>query len=126
MPRTRGVRRLLNPPGFDSTAAIVAEVEDTRNWQTGRYRNGTPLDLDDETQWQLTPAATLQISDCSRSLVFTLHWDTAAGRRASLAKVDALVGALGEFRTALVEEQKLYVARLRRARLAGPAKKKPE
>lgn len=45
---------------MQSTAAIVAEIEDTRRWLTGRFRKGTALSWDDEAAWNLTPDVTLE------------------------------------------------------------------
>lgn len=118
----RGHRFLLNPPGSQSTASIVAEIEDTRRWLTGRYRHGTPLDWDNETAWHLSPDVMLRISDCDRAITFAIEWDSAAKRRAARHKLDRMIEALVAFRAALEEEQRLYVLRLRAAGLAGPAK----
>lgn len=122
--KVRGKRMLLNNPGIETTAAIVAEVEDTRGWKDGCYRRGGALDWDDETPWNLTPESRLQLSDCSRSIMYTIQWETAAQRRGALAKVDRMIGALTAFREGLAEEQALYVARLAEAKRAGPPKKK--
>lgn len=119
----RGARLLLNLPGVQSTAAIVAEVEDTRRWQTGRFREGTPLNWDDNSEWSLVPDTVLKVSDCDRSVTFSIEWQSARHRRAALTKVDRLIEALVAFRAALAEEQRLYVARCRAARLAGPPPK---
>lgn len=118
--RFRGRRFLLNPSGVQSTAAVVAEIEDTRNWLTGRFRLGKPLHFDDETAWALSPDLTLKFSDCTRSVNFEIEWDSPKKRRAARQKVALMVEALTEFGVALEEEQRLYVQRLRAARLAGP------
>ena len=120
---TRGRRFLLNAPGVQSVAAIVAEVEDTRRWQTGRFRKGTLLHWDDDAAWNLTPDVMLKVSDCDRSVTFAIEWATAKHRRAALLKVDRMIEALTEFRAALADEQRLYVRRCRLARLAGPPPK---
>lgn len=122
--RVRGGRFLLNPPGAQSTAAVVAEIEDTRNWLTGRFRKGEALSLDDETEWNLSPEVTLKFSDCDRAVQFAIEWNSALKRRAARMKVDRMIEALTEFRAALDDEQRLYVGRLREARLAGPPPKK--
>lgn len=118
--RVRGRRCLLNPPGLESTAAIVAEVEDTRRWKAGRFRHGDPLSWDDEAHWSLVPETSLQLSNCDRSIRFEIRWETASERRGALLKVDRLIGALVEFRAALVDEQRLFVARVAEAKKAGP------
>lgn len=118
--RVRGRRCLLNPPGLESTGAIVAEVEDTRGWKPGRFRLGAPLAWDDDAAYNIAPYATLQISNCDRSIAFSIRWDDAAERRGALSKVDRMISALSEFRDALVDEQRLYVARVAEAKRAGP------
>lgn len=119
----RGRRFLLNAPGVQSSAAIVAEIEDTRRWQTGRFRRGELLHVDDDTSWHLAPDVTLKLADCTRSVTFEVGWDSALARRSALQKVDLMIEALTEFRGALADEQRLYVRRLRLARLAGPKPK---
>jgi hypothetical protein len=110
--RYRGARALLNRPGFHSTGAIVAEIEDTSGWRKGRDRDGKKIT---EDSW-ITPEMSFQISDCTRSIAFCLDLETAAGRENSLYKVDTLIDALTEFREALVDEQALFVERRRAAK----------
>lgn len=124
MKRWRGRRFLLNPPGLESTGAIVAEVEDTRGWKPGRFRLGTPLHWDEESAWALSPDVIFQVSDCTRVVGFSVRWESPEERRGALVKVDRMVTALTEFRAALVEEQALYVERVRLAKKAGPPPEK--
>lgn len=90
-----GRREMLNRPGFQTTAAIVAEIENT---EAGLPRWGEP-------------EYTLQLSDCDRSISFTLDMDTPEGRRNNLHKVDTMIRALTEFRKGLDIEQKRYARR---------------
>lgn len=96
-----GGRALLNPPGHQTTAAIVAEIEDTSDWKPGKDRNGEPL-----KRWNIKPNYTLQISDCDRSIRFTLGWEEAEDRKASLEKVDTLLRILKDFRKGVALEQR--------------------
>lgn len=108
----RGGRALLNRPGFESVAAIVAEVEDTGSWAEGCDRDGDPL----RGPWSCEPHVTLRITDCDRAIGLEIGWETAAARRNSLHKIDTLIGCLSEFREALADEQKRYVARRRKVK----------
>lgn len=121
--KVRGRRCLLNDAGVESTAAIVAEVEDTRGWKPGRYRKGLPLHWDEDATWSLSPDTRFQISNCDRSIAFSVGWETAGERRGTLRKVDRLIEALTLFRAALEDEQRLYVERVRLAKKAGPPPK---
>lgn len=118
--RIRGRRFLLNPSGIQSTAAIVAEIEDTRTWLAGRFRKGTPLHWDDDTAWNLEPDIMLKISDCDRAVTLAIEFGNGQKRRAALHEIDRMIEALTEFRVALEDEQGRYITRLREARLAGP------
>lgn len=106
-----GKRFLLNLPGVQSTAAIVAEVEDSSGWKPGTDGQGRPFDLVD--LWTLAPNVMLKVSDCDRSVNFAIGWQTAHERRAALVKVDRLIEALEAFREGLAVEQVLYVERTR-------------
>jgi len=94
-PKVRGARAMLNKPGFQSTAAIVAEVDNSDA-------------IDDDTRYY-GPNATLAISDCDRKVSFDFDYDTPEGRANNLHKVDTLIKVLTEFREALAIEQKVYV-----------------
>ena len=86
-----GARALLNLPGHESTAAIVAEI--TR--PSAEY-----------------PDITLVISDCSR--VIHLSFDrggTPDERENNLYKVDTLISVLREFRKGLVTMHRLQEKR---------------
>jgi hypothetical protein len=104
---------MLNPPGFHSTAAIVAEVEDTRDWKVGCDASGDPIALGDDAYKAEPSYAMLQISDCSRTVNLSIGFRTAGDRRDALVKVDRLVDALTEFRKGLVIEQERYVRRMK-------------
>jgi hypothetical protein len=109
--RYRGLRALLNRPGFHSTGAVVAEIEDTRGWRKGRDRDGKKITAD---SW-ITPEVSLQISDCTRSIAMCIDFETEADRENSLYKVDTLIDALERFRAALADEQERFVKRRRAA-----------
>lgn len=109
----RGRRFLLNPPGIQSTAAIVAEVEDSSRWPVGKDGDGRDLDLDPDKRWTLQPRTILQISNCDRSIAFAFDWNTAAQRRSGLVKIDKMVEALQALRAGLEEEHVRYAERVR-------------
>lgn len=114
----RGGRALLNLAPHHSTAAIVAEVEDTRGWKEGEVRGrpvGTTVegkrDEDADIRWELEPESTLQIANCDRSIAFEIDFSSESERRNALYKLDTLIGVLTEFREAVADEQRLYVER---------------
>ncbi|HYJ20832.1 MAG TPA: hypothetical protein VEW07_02270 [Solirubrobacterales bacterium] len=107
----RGARALLNLPMHSSTAAIVAEIEDTTCWEDGEVRGKA---VDGKRAWSLEPDYTLQIANCDRSISFELEFETSAERANNLHKVDTLIETLTRFREALADEQRLYAERAQR------------
>ena len=102
----RGNRALLNLPGFESTAAIVVEIQDTRSWKDG-------LDADGEkvSEWSI-PEYTFQFANCDRSIAFDLEWRTGAERENSLHKIDTMIESLKAFRKGVADEQRRYAKRM--------------
>lgn len=109
MPKRKfhGGRALLNLPGFHSTGAIVAEIENTSKWKAGKNAEGDPLD-----KWNCAPRYTLQLSDCARAINLDLDWyessDDDGNDENNLHKVDALIDALTKFRAGLAVEIERY------------------
>lgn len=101
-----GGRALLNRPGFQSTAAIVAEIEDTSAWKPGKDSEGDTL-----THWNPAPSINLQISDCSRVISFDFDMETRSGRLNGLHKIDTMIRLLAEFRSGLYAENERYAQR---------------
>jgi hypothetical protein len=93
-----GERHLLNQPGFHSTAAIVAEIEDT-------------ADLAPLPDYAPAPRYTLMISDCYKVVNIEIDFSSEEERENSLNKVDLMLSALTAFRQGLVKEQDLYAQR---------------
>lgn len=100
---------MLNLPGHQSTAALVAEIEDTgpaNKTQSRRDHN---------------PNYTLQISNCDRSISFEIdsfnyvYRDESEGRRASfendLHKLDTMIDLLTRFRAGVALEQNRFARR---------------
>lgn len=116
--RYHGRRALLNLPGLHSTAAIVAEVEDTSTWRAGRDRDGDPIN----TSYQCTPKSMLQIANCDRSILFQVDVDDSGEMPNNLHKLDTLIDALVQLRAGLVVEQERYEAR--KAALAEKRRKR--
>jgi hypothetical protein len=116
----RGGRSLLNLSPFATTAAIVAEVEDTRGWKDGEVRGrpigetrkGEKQDDADDLRWEVEPESTFQIANCDRSIAFEIDWQTPSERANTLHKLDTMVGVLTEFRDAVADEQRLYAERI--------------
>jgi hypothetical protein len=93
--KVRGKRALLNLPGFESTAAIVFEIQDTRQEKSNNlYAN--------------SPEYVFQLSDCSRSINFEFDFRTPESQENNLYKVDTMIEVLKAGRRALVAEHALY------------------
>jgi hypothetical protein len=107
MHKLRGGRAMLNQAGHESTAAMVAEVEDTRGWKEGCDGDGDEI----KSKWALEPDTVLRISDCDRAVGLSIQWDTEEDRENALFKVDTMIALLRDFRKGLVAEQRLYVKR---------------
>ena len=108
-----GGRHLLNNSGFHSTAAIVAEIEDTSGWKPGRDRDGDPIN---NSRWVGQPRVIFQISNCDRSIAFECDgFHDVDAMDNDLAKVDKLIGALTKFRNGLAIEQARYKDRVKAA-----------
>jgi hypothetical protein len=99
-----GRRALLNLPGHESSAAIVAEIEDTSTWKKGTGYDGKKL----EPYSDIEPRVILQIANCDRSIVFNCSMDTEQEQENTLHKVMALIAALTEFRDGLLIEFPRY------------------
>lgn len=110
-PNYRGGRGLLNLPGFQSTAAIVTEIEDTSHWPEGCDEDGKEF-RPGGAAWVRHPNYTFQIANCDRSIEFDLNMGTPEGHENNLHKLDTMIRALRAFRKALAEEQQLYEQRL--------------
>lgn len=109
MPRkVHGARGLLNLPGHHSTAAIVAEIEDTSTWIAGKGRGGEPL-----SRYTATPEATLVISDCENKVNIELDLDSDNNLRNSLYKLDTIINSLRKARRGLIIEAARYKRRER-------------
>lgn len=107
--KVHGKRSLLNPPGYQSTGAIVAEVEDSSAWK--KDCDATGKLLVDSGEWSLQPTATLQFSDCDRVVRYIIEFHDSDSRKGSLNKIDKMIDALNLFRVGVVTEQERYVER---------------
>jgi hypothetical protein len=92
--QVHGGRSLLNMPGHHSTAAIVAECDDT----VSREIN------DDDDGYRLQPNITCKITDCDSSVNIEFDVSTANQLENSLFKVDAMIDALMGMRDGLIIE----------------------
>ncbi len=102
-----GTGTLLNNPGFHSTAAIMATVEDSSEWVEEASDKKTYTSA-------ITPETVLNISDCDRTIRMDFDWDSEEARQNSLDKVDKMLLALTTFRASLQLEQERYVARTKK------------
>lgn len=108
--KVHGHRSLLNQTGFGSTAAIVAEIENSESWKPGCDREGTPLK--DSGSWGIMPDVNLAISDCSRQISFDSpetndpeSWDN------FLFKIDTMIEALTALKKGAEIERKRFETR---------------
>lgn len=95
-----GGRALLNLPGHQATAAIVAEIEDTA---------GRPVE-----EYVRRPRFCFQIANCDRSIAFDLDFDSEDERANNLYKLDTMIKALTEFRVGVAVENERFAERRRR------------
>lgn len=107
--KVHGSRALLNQPGHHSTAAIVAEIEDTRDWIVGRGRGGADLQ-----RYNAAPLSTFTITDCDSKVNIEVGFDSDNGLENSLHKVDTMISALRKLRRGLVLEGARYAERAKR------------
>lgn len=96
-----GKRALLNGPGFQTTAAIVAEIEDTSTWV-----------VDVKDRYLPEPRIVLQFANCDRSISFIVDVDD-TNYANDLAKVQTMISALKAFERGLKIERERYVGRKR-------------
>jgi hypothetical protein len=97
-----GGRALLNKAGYQSTAAIVAEIENTESVEQDRYYR---------------PRYTLQLSNCDRSISFDIEMHDAAARANSLHKVRTMIKHLQAFEKGLVLENQRTTLRQKARRV---------
>lgn len=117
MPRKRrtrwhGKRAMLNGPGHGTTAAIVAEIEDTSTWDEGKDSYGD----DYSDRYIPAPSFVFQIANCDRSIAFEFEFDTDAARTNNVQKIDTMVACLEALKAGLILETERYV---NRKKLAG-------
>lgn len=103
-----GGRGLLNPyPGQQTTAAIVAEVQD----MSGKEYEPKP-----DSGYVIAPETVLQIANCDRSIAFEFNFWDAETRANNIEKIDTMLDALKKFRRGLVTETKRYEDRQARCK----------
>jgi hypothetical protein len=107
MPRkVYGWRGLLNLPGHGSSAAIVAEIEDTSGWPEGKGRDGEEL-----SRYNFTPHSSLIITDCDNKVSLEIDLETENEVTNTLHKIDEMINALTELREGVEIEGPRAVAR---------------
>lgn len=94
-----GSRALLNLPGHHTTAAIVAEIENTSRWPEGKSREGRDLD-----RYNAQPEITCRITDCDNAVNIEFDVDTPNSVENSLHKIDTMIAALRAMRRGIVAE----------------------
>lgn len=100
---------MLNRPGHQSTASIVAEIEDTSKWKEGKDKDGEDLNGNKfRIYGSAAPDYIFQISDCDRSISFDIEIGSRSSRANTLYKLDAMIDTLTKFREGIVEECKLF------------------
>lgn len=89
-----GGRALLNLPGYHSTAAIVAEVDNTSQ----------RVITDEDDGYRLKPEITCKITDCDSAVNIEFDVDTANQLENSLFKLDTMIEVLSSMREGLIAE----------------------
>lgn len=119
MPKRKwhGWRGMLNLTGYQSTASMVAEIEDTG---VRTPKGWSPHDR---------PAYTLQFSNCDRSIAFELDFYAPTDKVAmeqdfenNLYKIDQMIEGLQAFRDGLKTEQDRYRRRWTKWKRDNPGK----
>lgn len=100
-----GKRALLNGPGYHTTGAIVAEIEDTSTWPEDKNGRGNDL-----SRWD-GPRYVLQISDCSRPISISLDLESEEDFANNLHKLDTMIDALTSMRAGVIIEQERLAER---------------
>jgi hypothetical protein len=101
-----GGRALLNLPGHHSTAAIVAEIENTVDWEDGKGRGGEEL-----TRYNAEPFTALIVTDCDNKVNIELDIDSQNSCDNTLHKIDTMLDALKKLRRGVVVERGRYIKR---------------
>lgn len=104
-----GGRSLLNLPGHESTAAIVAEIENTSTWKAGKGHNGKDL----KHTWEAEPSMMLQFANCDRSISFSTSIADKDEYSNTLHKIDTMIDLLVEFRSGIIVEYERYNERVK-------------
>src|SRR5437870_134035 len=97
--KVHGGRALLNLPGHGSSAAIIAEVEDTTGWADGRGREGEEL-----SRYNFVPHSSLIITDCDNKVSLEIDLESENEVVNTLNKIDTLIATLEELRVGVVVE----------------------
>ena len=105
--KVHGGRAMLNLPGYQTTAAIVAEVEDTSTWADGKGRKGLAV----QTKYDCEPYVKFQVANCDRSIEFVFPLEPHEVEN-SLYKIDTFIEALKDFRVGFEIEHKRYMERV--------------
>jgi hypothetical protein len=93
--KVHGGRGLLNLGGHHSTAAIVAEIDDTVDRVIG---------TDDEDGYRIQPTVTCSITDCDSKVNIEFDITTANQLENSLHKADTMIEALTALRAGMIVE----------------------
>lgn len=107
-----GSRALLNKPGYQSTAAIVAEIEDSSTWKANCDADGDPL----TSQYvNVAPTIALQFANCDRAITYDFDGfqgspgdQLNANQANDLYKLDLMIDALTKFRAGVALEHARY------------------
>lgn len=114
MSEWHGKRALLNLPGYESTAAIVAEIEDTGHWEPGLNGDGREIDRAERAMGVYC----LQFANCDRSITFDIGFGLQDGNYDNtMNKLGLMIDCLQEFRKGVKVEHRRFVKRMKAAGL---------
>ena len=94
-----GGRALLNLPGHHSTAAIVAEVENTEDWPLRLSLKGEEYE-----SYNVQAEVKCKITDCESAVNIDFEFLSANQLENSLHKIDVMVEILQNLREGLIVE----------------------
>lgn len=93
--KVHGGRSLLNLPGHHSTAAIVAEIDDTADRK---------MKADEDDGYRIQPNVVCKVTDCDNAVNIEFDITTANQLENSLHKVDAMIEHLSGLRAGMIVE----------------------
>lgn len=106
-----GDRALLNRKGYYECASIVAEIDDSTDWEPLYDKNAEAFDKHTQIR-NIMPDVTFCISDCDRSIRLDFEFYDKGERENNLYKVRQMIDVLTKFEQGLRIENERFEARI--------------